>query len=65
MPYDCDETERAIKLHFKWCERNGYIPDQPASYSGREGDEIVLQNHNGVLARYRIYPSGRLRRIED
>lgn len=64
--YDCQETERAAVLHAKWCRRNGFMEDQPsATLSGFEGDTVTLANVNGTMARYRLTPSGRLRRLDD
>lgn len=65
MNYDSSETERAVVLHVKWCERNGYRPDQPCSArSHRDGDTVVLKNVRGVLGCYRIGKTGRLNRTD-
>jgi hypothetical protein len=66
MPYyDCEETDRAVALYFSRARRidgPDAAPAQPGRYdSGRDGDTITLRNVNGVLARFRIKPDGRLR----
>jgi hypothetical protein len=65
--YDCEETDRAVKLYYARARRiGGPDADPPAPGrvdSGRDGDIITLGNVTGVLARYRVQPDGRLRRL--
>jgi hypothetical protein len=64
--FDDEATEKAAAHNRRWCERNGFIPDQPCSASsGRVGDTVHLRNVNGLIARYRVGPNGRVKRLED
>lgn len=65
MPYfDCDETDRAADLYFKWVARAGLVANQPnRQLSERVGDKVYLRNIQGDLARFRVLPDGRMRRI--
>ncbi len=62
---ECEATNRAVHLYFGWMRRRGIAsPDQPSrTHSGREGDRVILRNVRGELARYRVRPDGRLRRV--
>ena len=62
--FDTDETDRAARAYFRRGDRNGETLMQPNRYdSGFDGDVVTLANCNGVLARYRVQPDGRLRRL--
>jgi hypothetical protein len=63
--YDCDETDRAVAAYFRRGERHGWSLDQPnRSRSGIDENNVVtLRNGGGVLARYKVADSGRLRRL--
>lgn len=64
--FDDEAIEKAAAHHWRWCERNGVIPDQPCyASSERVGDLVHLRNGNGPLASYRVRPDGRVIRIED
>jgi hypothetical protein len=64
--YDDEATEKAIKHHWRWCERNGLIPNQPSSTdSERVGNTVYLRNCRGLMVRYRVSPDGRVRRLND
>jgi hypothetical protein len=62
-----DVVRRALRAY--WRRPNGLNQDILANYSGVEsvGDRsyVVLKNVNGVLAVYRIRPSGRLAEMLD
>lgn len=48
----------------KYCESNGYLFAEPNSrLSTVEGDRIMLRNVNGLLAKFKIMPSGKIRRL--
>jgi predicted ArsR family transcriptional regulator len=66
MSHFGDEAiEKAADHHWRWCERNGVVPDQPsASSSERVGNVVQLRNVNGPLASYRVRSDGRVIRIE-
>lgn len=65
MPdYECDTTGRAMDLYFRLMRRRGVVsPAQPSRGSGREGDDVVLRNVHGELARYRLRPDGGMRLV--
>jgi hypothetical protein len=62
-----DEQEmidKASRLYGRYCDRNGFTRQEPATASSRvEGGIVILENVNGVLARYRITQSGGLRML--
>ncbi len=45
--------DQAVQAHRRWCVRNGFIVDEPASVDF-EGDEVVLGNVRGEMVRYEI-----------
>lgn len=59
----------AIRAHQRYCERNGYLFEQPTKPSTfrdrRSGAEfVVLYNRDGVIAVYCVR-STRLQRLQD
>jgi hypothetical protein len=63
--YDSDETDRAAAAYFRAGEREGHTLMTPNRYdSGMEGDTVFLRTGDRVLARYRVKPDGRLRRLQ-
>jgi hypothetical protein len=64
-----DPYSRAMLAYFKRCQDEGFIYQQPASYSGvRQYDGktfVVLENINGPLAVYLVQPDGSLEDLED
>ena len=62
--YDCDETDRAVGLYFRWCEMRDRDAAQPNRLiTKRKGDVIHIANCSWDLARYRVLPNGRLRKM--
>ena len=64
---DENEWDRAIAAEARRCRRMGLIFSQPAC-GWREddygvGDTVRLGNVNGVIAMYRVTPTGRIRRL--
>lgn len=59
-----DIYDRAVRAYRRFCNRNGFVFMQPSGSSGWEGDEFVLHNVNGELARYRVTKSGILRLVD-
>lgn len=64
-PSDEELTQRAIAAYYR-SARGGEILDQPSSGASgvteHEGKEyVILRNVNGVLAVYRVRPSGALK----
>jgi hypothetical protein len=63
--YDFEETDRAAAACFRSGEREGHALMTPNCYdSGMEGDTVFLRTGDRVLARYRVKPDGRLRRLQ-
>jgi hypothetical protein len=64
-----DPVDRAFRAYARQCERENAIYQQPAHYSGirQHGGRryVVLENMHGVLAVYRVMPSGRIRQLDD
>lgn len=57
-------VERARRAYQRQCSRQGAIYAEPCKYlSDVEGDQVVLRNVNGELARYQVTARG-LRAIE-
>ena len=65
MSYYATETiDRAAKMYFRWHERTGRFLQQPNRHEcDQVGDKVRIRNCNGDLARYRLLPDGRMRRI--
>jgi hypothetical protein len=62
--YDDDLTDKAVSLYHRWSQRSGLIPQQPnRQETERDGDVIHIRNIKGELARYRVLPGGRLRKM--
>ena len=59
---------RAFAAHFRSCNREGAVPDQPANTSylceldGRQ--YVVLENVNGVMRVYRVRTDGILKELK-
>ena len=68
--FDDDATDRAAAAYARKGECDGLTPDQldtpSLCDSGREGDIVTLRGggRRQVLARYRVRPDGRLRRLK-
>jgi hypothetical protein len=64
-----DPVDRAFRAYARACERENAICQQPANTSGirQHGGRryVVLENGNGILAVYRLAPSGRIQRLAD
>jgi hypothetical protein len=65
--HEGDLITKATRAHAHWCRARGCIEDAPSVSDSEVTDDgvVVLRNVNGVLARYRVGPSGRLRRLPD
>ena len=64
-----DAWDRAVDAEKRRCDRLGLIFNQPAS-SWREddygvGDLVKFGNLNGLIAAYRVGPTGRITRQRD
>jgi hypothetical protein len=63
--YDC-----AVRAWRRFCAANGYYPDQPASSRSEEittedgRGYVALANCHGLLAVYRVYLYGTLRKMK-
>ncbi len=58
------DLERAVRAYNDYNLRNGYVATQPSmSLSSQDGDQIVLANITGELARYRLTARRRLVRM--
>ncbi len=57
---------RATRAYGQYCRYHGIIFAQPSNSSRLDDEGIVhLVNGKGPLARYKVLPSGRLRRLES
>ena len=54
--------DKCVDAYERFCERNGFIHQQPSRTDYQEGDIVTLENMHGVLARYKVGPK-RIRRI--
>lgn len=61
--------DKAVAAERRRCKRMGYIFDQPAGDlredDYRVGDLVKLGNVRGLMATYRVGPTGRIARVQD
>lgn len=56
--------EKGIRAFAKYSKAETGIGIQASrESSGMTGDKITLRNADGVLAMYKVFPSGRIRRV--
>jgi hypothetical protein len=67
---DQELYRRAVQAHYRWCERNNVVPQQPSwglsdvVHVGGGDERVELANVNGPLASYRYSPAtSRLKRL--
>jgi hypothetical protein len=62
--YSCEEIDRAVDLYFRDAKRKRLVVSQPSRADTYfDGRHVRIVAHGRVVATYRVFDSGRMRRI--